>query len=180
MKKLKKYNKTFKFLMILGMFLNMLMPTGGMTVVAEDGANGKDLGNIFKLDSFKIDGVEAKSNVVVEISDDTRVTLDYTWDTTGREAKAGDYAEIEIPDAFKLGQTWDSKEITVGEPGSKVVVGTYSLKNNKVRFVFNEKIQEDSIVNGVLGFGLLFNEEKFKEDVVQEIEFKDKTEKKLQ
>lgn len=131
----------------------------------------KDLGNIFTLLSLKINGVEATDDQVVEINDGTTVTLDYTWNTIGKDVNPGDFSQIQVPDTFKLDRNFQDKDI---ELNNGIVVGTYSLINNMLRFEFNEGIREAGVVeNGIVGFGVKFNVEKFQEDVVEEISFND-------
>ena len=137
----------------------------------------KDLGNIFTLISLKVNGEEASENMVVTIGDGTTVNLDYTWDTVGKDAKSGDYAEMDIPDAFKLDKNFEDKDIVLS--GGEIV-GKYSIVDNKLRFVFNNEIENvGEVTNGVLGFEVKFNEEKFQEDVVEEIEFNDRSNKNI-
>lgn len=136
-----------------------------------------DHGNIFTLSSFKVNGKEADENMVVEIKDGTTVTLDYTWDTIGLNVKSGDYAEINIPNAFKLNRDFEDEDIVIS---GGAIVGKYSIINNKLRFEFDDGIETvGQVENGILGFGVNFNEEEFTEDVVEEIEFKDKGNKTI-
>lgn len=137
----------------------------------------KDLGNIFTLKSLKVNGAEATENQIVTIADGTMVNLDYNWDTIGKDVKSGDYSEIDIPDAFKLGRTFENQDIVLS--GGEIV-GKYSIVNNKLKFVFNENIETvGEVTNGILGFVVKFNEEKFRTDVVEEIKFNDKNDKTI-
>lgn len=140
-------------------------------------STGNNLGNIFTLNSLKVNGVEASENMIVTIADGTTVDLDYTWNTVGKDAKSGDYAEIDIPDAFKLDTNFEDKDIVLS--GGEIV-GKYSIIDNKLKFVFNDEIEKvGEVTNGVLGFGVKFNEERFKTEVVQEIEFNDEGKKTI-
>lgn len=140
-------------------------------------AEPKDLGNIFTFDSFKVGGVEADENQVVVIGDGTEVFLSYTWNVTG--ANPGDFAEIEIPPAFKVAGNFEDPKSIILSTGENV--GTYKIVDNILRFDFTEGIAEvgGNVENGVLGFEVKFNEERFQEDVVEEIEFNDKEDKKI-
>ena len=98
MKKLKKYNKTFKFLMILGMFLNMLMPTGGMTVVADDSAN--DLGNIFTDIRMKLNDEIIEESKPIEILDGMKLRIELDWKLEDNRIVDGKFATIKLPDSL--------------------------------------------------------------------------------
>jgi uncharacterized repeat protein (TIGR01451 family)/LPXTG-motif cell wall-anchored protein len=135
---------------------------------------GKDLGNIFTFIDMKKGGNVINENDPVDVTDGATITLDYIWDTVGLNVNPGDWAETEIPDAFKLDTDFTDKDIIT----SGVNVGKYSIINNKLKFVFGDGITKTGeISNGTLGFGIQFNKEKFNKDIVQEIKFKGKQEK---
>lgn len=148
--------------------------SGAIALEADESA-GRDLGNIFEFDFLKVNGAEIGDSQVIEVSDGTLVTLGYKWSTDGFYAKSGDWAEIQVPDAFKSDRNWEEMDIKVGNR----VVGKYSLIDNVIRFVFNEEIEDIDVKNGFVNFGLEFNLEKFKEDIEQEIYFNDSKDSKL-
>lgn len=153
-----------------------IQATSLIDTLAPTAEERKDLGNIFTFESFKIDGVEANENQVVDISDGTKVTLDYNW-SVEKGVKVGDYAEIDVPKAFKLDRAFENQDIQLNDG---TVVGKYSLINNKIKFVFDEGIEKvGQVENGFLGFKVKFNEESFEEDVVTDIEFNDKNDKTI-
>lgn len=127
----------------------------------------KDLGNIFTFESMKVNDEEVADESVIEISDGTIATIRYKWDTKGKEAKAGDTAEIQLPDFFKEVDIQRDLEVS----GKKV--GIYTIKDGTLKFEFDEGIEEADIENGWVEFGLEFDLEKFSEDVEQEIPFND-------
>ncbi|WFA08017.1 LPXTG cell wall anchor domain-containing protein [Tissierella sp. Yu-01] len=137
----------------------------------------KDLGNIFIFKSLKIDGEEIDGDSIIDISDGTKVTLEYDWDTEDLVVNPGDWAEIEVPNAFKLDREWKNLDIELSNGN---IVGKYSLIDNILRFEFDEGINEaQGVINGYVGFGLNFNLEIFEKDIVQKIEFNDKSNKSI-
>ncbi|SHN85960.1 collagen binding domain-containing protein [Desulfitobacterium chlororespirans] len=143
-------------------------------------STGKDLKNIFTFKSLTLDGKEIAENQVIEINAGTEVGINFTWDTSKcEEPKKGDWATTSLPDIFAH-TTWDNKDIEVSDGSDgKIVVGQYSASGGELKFVFNEKIESGEVINGTVGFGLKFNLEKFRTDVVQEIKFSGLEEKTL-
>lgn len=166
-------------LLVLTMLLSIISPGMIRDIHAE--AVGRDLGNIFTFKTLKLgdkdSGTEIEDSSVVDISDGTEIYLEYSWDTA-TDVKAGDWSEIEVPNAFMLDRDWENLDIVLSG-GQKV--GKYSLIDGKLRFVFDEGIENivGEVRNGFVGFGLKFNLDVFSEDVNQKIEFKDKTGKEL-
>lgn len=126
----------------------------------------KDLGNIFTFESMTVNDEEVSDGDIIEVKEGTTAKIRFNWDTKGRNAKAGDTAEIQLSDAFK-------KVTTPNEPlnveGTNV--GTYRVDNGVLKFEFNEGIETSDVEKGWVEFGLEFNLEKFKENIEQEIPF---------
>jgi len=137
---------------------------------------GKDLGNIFTLNLFQLggkDGTPIKDGDVIDIADGTEVYIEFDWNTEGLDAKAGDWAEMELPDIFKKIDVKNLPIQVVDSDGNPIDVGTYTIHDGVLKFVFNENIERDDVVNGTAGFGLQFDLEKFKDNIEQEIVFHD-------
>lgn len=170
MNKLKKYNKTFKFLMILGMFLNMLMPTGGITLVAEDGV-GKDLGNIFKEPKIYLDNVEIESESKIEIKDGSKLAFKMNWEL-GDEVvlNKNDFATFTLPEQFKLLQKNEEGSLL---DENEVVAGDFYLdkESNTLKVIFNEELVNKTDRNGHVEIAFSFDESKFIDDTSQTIKF---------
>ncbi len=83
--------------------------------------------------------------------DGTQVYLEYSWDTMHKDVKTGDWSQITVPDAFMFDRDWENLDIILND-GTKV--GTYSLIGGVLTFVFNEAIEDQTVQNGVVGFGL--------------------------
>ncbi len=166
---------------IIPQVMSMFGVDGGLQLFGGD--EGNNLGNIFTFNYLRLGGATGTDIVdggVIEYTEDTIVQLDYLWDTGALTVNPGDWSEINVPDAFKLpdGISWTDKDIVLSDNS---VVGTYSLVNNVLRFDFDDRITSagSGATNGYVGFGLVFNLEKFTTDIVEEIEFNDKTEKKI-
>lgn len=179
-------NKKKRFIMsivILAMVLQLLNPLVANYSFAE---TGEDLGNIFTFDSLRLNdkdtGTIISEDDPIDVDNDTSVFLKYDWkieDSSNTES--GDWSEIQVPDAFeKLGQEFSGK-ITITDNNANVEVGDYTLDTNgKLRFVFDENIEEyDTVVEGYIVLGLEFNLETFQENVIQEITFEDTQDKSL-
>ncbi len=134
----------------------------------------KDLGNIFTFKSFTLGDNEIEDGAIIEIDEGTRVQLEFTWDTEGLNAKAGDTASIQLPDIFKQVNVQNQDIVT-----SDGIVGTYSINDGVLQLVFNEKIEGGAVQNGFVGLNLQFNLEKFQENIEQEIHFNDQSNKTL-
>jgi uncharacterized repeat protein (TIGR01451 family)/LPXTG-motif cell wall-anchored protein len=143
---------------------------------------GKDLGNIFTLDLFRLggrNGTDIHNGDVIDIADGTEVYIEFDWNTEGLDAKAGDWAEMELPGIFTKVDIKGQPIKILDEDGNELEVGTYSILDGVLKFVFNENIERDDVVNGTAGFGLKFNLEKFKDNIEQAIVFHDSKDKTL-
>lgn len=139
----------------------------------------KELGNIFSVKNMIIDGksivtTDDKGNVIlstepVVIEKNSKATMDFKWDTEGLDAKDGDTASMILPDVFSLVDV--KNESIIIEDGT--VVGTYSIFDGLLTFVFNEKIQKDDVSKGFVNFEFEFSLEKFTENIEQKIPLKD-------
>ncbi|WP_066191397.1 Cna B-type domain-containing protein [Gracilibacillus timonensis] len=126
------------------------------------------LGNIFTFESLTIDNGVVGDGDIIEIADGTIADLRFSWHTQGLNAQAGDTAEIELSDAFKMVTTPTQDLIVDGTN-----VGTYHVENGVLKFEFNEGIETSDVQNGFVNLGLEFNMEKFRENIEQEIPFND-------
>ncbi|MDN6730695.1 MAG: Cna B-type domain-containing protein, partial [Atopostipes suicloacalis] len=139
-------------------------------------ADPVDLGNIFTFDSLTKNEEEIVNGAVVDVSDGDSIELKYSWNTEGMDVKSGDFAETDIPDAFKFTRDMDG-DVTLSS-GEKV--GTFTIIDNKLRFEFDEgKETHGQVSNGTFTFRADFNLEKFEKDVVEEIIFEGKEDKSL-
>src|SRR5699024_5507086 len=129
---------------------------------------GKDLGNIFEFDYLKLDGEDIKDGQIIEIEDGTKVAIHFEWHTQGRDAKAGDWATMELPAIFKEANVSNQPLIVDG-----INVGTYSIVGRELKLEFDEEIERDDVKDGYVGLSLEFDLEKFKENIEQEIHFND-------
>jgi uncharacterized surface anchored protein len=129
----------------------------------------QDLGNIFTFESLTRDGVPIGDGDIIDIEEDTKVRLAYPWDTEGLGAKAGDTASIQLPEVFVQANIQNQPIMTSGRQ-----VGTYSIMDGELEFVFNENIEEGDVSDGELGLELEFDLEIFEENIEQEIHFNDK------
>lgn len=169
MKKLKKYNKTFKFLMILGMFLNMLMPTGGMTVVADDSAN--DLGNIFTDVRMKNNNTIVDDSTI-EIEELSQFSIELDWELNDEDLIVnGKWAEITLPPHYNL---LEDKKIEMGPLTDKDdnKIGTYSFTKEvngqiKVKVEFNEKLDNKVERSGNVWINFEFDLTEFEDNTNQ-------------
>jgi uncharacterized repeat protein (TIGR01451 family) len=169
------------YMVILTMLMQVFIPVLSNQNFAE---GGNDLGNIFTFNSLKLgdkdSGTEISEGSVIDVSGGTNVYLEYSWNTLGLTVQSGDYSEIQVPDAFNLDVNFPESDIVVSGDSGDVVVGTYTLINGILKFVFNENIETYGEVDeGYVGFGLEFKLETFQENVVQEIEFNDTENKTL-
>ncbi|WP_440894888.1 Cna B-type domain-containing protein [Amphibacillus sp. Q70] len=145
--------------------------------VAIDPANvgpQKELGDIFTFRNLTIGGQNISDGDIIEIDEDTIAELEFSWNTEGMNAQAGDTASIRLSDAFEI--------VTTPEEPIKVEgteVGTYHVENGVLRFVFNENIENDDVHNGYVNLGLEFNMDKFRENIEQEIPFHDGNDQNL-
>src|SRR5690625_1245087 len=128
----------------------------------------RELGNIFTFGFLKINGEEITDGDIIEITSNSEAELEFSWDTEGLNAKAGDTATIQIADVFQM-VTTPSAPIIV----DNTTVGTYSIEGGVLQFVFNEEIENDDVQNGYVDLKMEFNIEKFKENIEQEIPFHD-------
>lgn len=100
MNKLKKYNKTFKFLMILGMFLNMLMPAGGMTVEAiDDGSYAEVTWGDIKLEHTDKEGINLEGDF--KIDSHVKMTFNYSVEDL-KDVKINKTYNFQIPEEIKI------------------------------------------------------------------------------
>lgn len=137
---------------------------------------GKDLGNIFTSVKLTIkngdEEVEVKEgeNNPIEIQDGTVVNLEFGWEIPDDvNLEAGDWAEINIPNAFMPQRDIDTGNLYFdGE-----VVGEYALTKdtNKLKVIFNDKLKDLKERRGEVNFSLKFDLEEFLEDSSQIIKF---------
>ncbi|GGP17037.1 Cna B-type domain-containing protein [Oceanobacillus neutriphilus] len=127
-----------------------------------------ELGNIFTFESLKIDGQAIEDGDIISITEGTIADLRFSWHTQGRNAKAGDTAEIGLSAAF-MTVTTPVQDLIV--EGTKV--GTYHVEDGVLKFVFDEGIETSDVQNGFVNLGLEFNLDKFRENIEQEIPFND-------
>jgi uncharacterized repeat protein (TIGR01451 family) len=178
----KKRSVKIVYMVILTMLMQVFIP---MFLNYNFAEGGNDLGNIFTFNSLKLgdkeSGTEISGDSVIDVSGDTNVYLEYSWDTLGLTVESLDYSEIEVPDAFKLDVNFPESDIVVSDDsGNDVVVGTYTLIDGILKFVFNENIETyEEVDEGYVGFGLEFDLQVFEENVIQEIEFNDTENKTL-
>lgn len=133
-------------------------------------SGGKNLGNIFTFESMTIDDEPVGDGDVIEVTDGTKVKLSFKWDTEGKDAKPNDTASIQLPDIFELVNV-SNQNIELADG---TVVGTYSIENGLLIFVFNDEIDnEDYVQNGYVNLNLKFNLNRFEENIEQEIPFND-------
>jgi len=133
----------------------------------------KDLGNIFSFKFMKINDTSIKDGDIIDIDDGTIVALEFDWDTEGKDAKAGDFATIQLPEIFKKVDI-NSQPIIVFDSGNNsVTVGEYSITDGELRFVFNAGIEGSQVQEGFVGLNLKFDLDEFKENVEQVIKFND-------
>ena len=194
MKKFKRA-KNLSLLLAVIMILQLLLPVSA--VFAE--GDGSKLEDVFTFDFLKIceapvdwqnidscDDIE-NNHIFADLNvlDGKAVALQYKWDTIGKNAQGGDFAEIQIPNIFSLADFSgdEAEKLYVDEidsngqlTGVKIDVGTYSVTGGVLRLDFNDAIEIDegaALQNGYVGLALEFNLEKFVDNVVQKIEFKD-------
>ncbi|MBU5675763.1 LPXTG cell wall anchor domain-containing protein [Alkaliphilus sp. MSJ-5] len=157
----------------------ILFPIIPMGEATED---PKDLGDIFTFKSLKVGEEEFDENSQsIIIEKDIIVKLEYGWEIeSGVAVNSGDTASIKVPQAFKFPKDFNGN-ITVDTVDGKTIVGTFNLsaETNILEFVFNDEIASSGVKNGVVGFGVEFNLEKFNESTIQKIEFNDKANKEL-
>ncbi|MCF3943516.1 Cna B-type domain-containing protein [Oceanobacillus alkalisoli] len=127
--------------------------------------------NIFTFSSLTLNGEKIEDGEVIDVSDGTEVQVEFTWDTIGLDVFAGDTATMQLPDVFLQVSTPSAPIMVEG-----VQVGTYSIVDGELQFVFNENIEGQEVHNGVVGLKLQFNLEKFQGNIEQEIQFHDEQE----
>lgn len=143
----------------------------------------KDLGNIFTDVTLKVDKngdgnfveIQTDSNTRIEISDNTEVRLEYKWEIGDNvNLQDGDYATIQIPDAFE-GLTGALKGELRGEVNGTpdTLVGTFTIDNNQLEVVFNGELVGLSNRSGDVWAYLKFNETKLNDDANQIIKFEE-------
>ncbi|MBY7141857.1 Cna B-type domain-containing protein [Virgibacillus sp. NKC19-3] len=133
-----------------------------------------ELGDIFTFDYFQMDGEDVTNGA--EVYFDSQYQIQYAWDTGDQEVNAGDTATLELPGVF---QQWENTPGQDIELDDGTVVGTFTINNGVLAFTFDENIEGQSVQNGVVGFGLEFDREKFTEEWEQEIDFDGDGEKDL-
>ncbi|MBU5595497.1 Cna B-type domain-containing protein [Amphibacillus sp. MSJ-3] len=134
----------------------------------------KELGNIFSFEYLEINNERINNGDVIDLTDGTLAELGFTWHTEELDARAGDTAEISLSDAF-IKITTQPQDIFV----DGVVVGTYTIENGILKFIFNEEIENDHVQNGFVNLNLEFNLEKFRENIEQKIPFNDDLESNI-
>lgn len=123
-----------------------------------------ELEDIFTFDYFRKDGQDIEDGAEIEFN--TEYQLQYAWETES-DVKAGDTATLQLPDVFEHWTDAPNQDIVAGG----TTVGTYSINNGELTFVFNENIEGAAVQNGFVGFSLQFDREKFTEKWEQEIDF---------
>ncbi len=152
-------------------------------LIFAEGHSGNDLGNIFTLEVFEVDGEPVVDGDLINIDNDTEVTLRYGWELVNHQAVAGDFAQITVPDAFvALASMSGDLMIYVDDLDDFVNVGVYQLDKdtNILRLEFNENIEDLDVFDGFVQFNFEFNIEYFSENVRQSIPFNDSFEKEFQ
>jgi len=139
-----------------------------INATSEEILQSTDLGNIFTFESFTLDGESIEDGAIIDVDDGTEVQVEFAWDTENVDATAGDTASMQLPNVFQHVNI-SNQEITTGG----IVVGTYSIANDVLEFVFNDNIENGTVQNGVVGLNLQFNLEQFQENIEQEIAFND-------
>ncbi len=176
MRKRKPFGTRFVYLLILTMMIQMILPFQHAPIRAEE--VGKDLGSIFAFSFLKMDGVDVEDGDLLDVSGDHMYTLQYDWETGEQTVTAGDYASIQVPEAFEFDRDWQDLPITLST-GEKV--GVYSLVDGVMTFVFDEGINAVSgVKNGYVGFGVTLKTEWFNDSVTKRIHFQDKVDKTLE
>jgi len=130
--------------------------------------------NIFTFSSLSVNGNEIDNDDTIDIDEDTVVEVEFFWDTEGLDIQSGDTASMQLPEIFQQLSTPDTDIITSG-----MTVGTYSIQEGELIFVFNETIEDGEVSNGTVGLNLNFNMEKFEENIEQVIPFNDKVDTEL-
>ncbi|GAB3789709.1 Cna B-type domain-containing protein [Virgibacillus kimchii] len=139
-----------------------------------DPSQVNDLGNIFTFKSLIHNGEEIEDGNIIEIEEGTEVEIEFTWDTKELGAQSGDTASMQLPNTFEQVTTPEADIVTSG-----IKVGTYSIEDGELIFVFNDRIEDGDVYNGEVGLNLDFNLEKFEENIEQVIEFNDRDETTL-
>ena len=166
-----KKNYIITLLAIFMLLLDVFSPLTGL--VLAEGNGGNDLGNIFTLESFKVNDSEYDHNTPIEIDGNTTVSLRYGWSLIN-QGVAGDFAQIKLPDTFMVLQSF-SGQLNVEIDGQSVYVGDYHLDkdSNLLRLTFNENIESNDVNEAFLEFELDFDLQVFSENVRQKISFND-------
>ena len=98
------------------------------------------LGNIFDFDYFQLDGESVEDPH--EINFDGTYQIQYHWETDAN-IQPGDTASLKLPDVFLEWADAPTQNITVGP--ENIVVGTYTINNGVLEFVFDEGIAGESV-----------------------------------
>ncbi|MBP1968503.1 LPXTG-motif cell wall-anchored protein [Virgibacillus natechei] len=124
--------------------------------------------NIFTFVSLTHYGNEIVDGSFVDISDGTQVEIEFAWDTEGLDVQSGDTVSMQLPDTFEQVTTPNTPIVTSG-----TTVGTYSIQDGELIFVFDDTIEDGDVSNGEVGLNLDFNLQKFEENIEQVIQFSD-------
>ncbi len=159
--------------LVLVLLLQLILPIAGNLVYADDGDG--DLGSgIFKSVKIEIDGTEVSSDATIEIDDNTEIILIFEWKLEdGLILQENDWAQIELPDAFK--NVNDGGTLVANIDGTDIEVGTYEFTGEGyLKVVFNDVLVERSENrNGEVGFLMKFNLDEFEGDAKQLIKFEE-------
>lgn len=168
----------FIAMMMIG--LEILSPLIGV-VNAEDKTNDPNVGNIFELEFFKVNGVEVEEGDIITVDDNTIVELEYLWELPADHGLVdGDWIEIDIPGSFTSAVPITNSLLVTYE-GSLLDIGVYlfDTTTNKLRFTFNSNVENKVIEDGFVGLSLDFDLTYFDENVTQTIPFNDKVNKEF-
>ncbi|MCT1905182.1 Cna B-type domain-containing protein [Oceanobacillus sojae] len=123
-----------------------------------------ELGNIFTFEWFRLGGEDVEDGHEVDF--DGTYEVQYSWETD-ETIQAGDTASMPLPDVFLHWVNTPDQPIMV--EGTQV--GTFTINDGELIFTFDERIENQSVQNGYVGFQLNFDQEIFTEEWEQEIDF---------
>lgn len=169
-----KWKMNIVMVVVLAMLMQIVVPMVTGLVFAEGEEGPKDLGDIFTTVTVQVNGVTVNDDItIIDIEKEMHVLLLLEWkidDDTDDEMKlvSGDYAEIQVPQAFERIVGKESGDVKFGDE----TVGTYELGENGVlRITFNNVLESKKDRYGEVGVLLEFDKREFEDDAAQEIIF---------